>query len=275
MDIFNTQAIQFGVLSIIQGLTELLPVSSSGHLLLVSRLWDAELSSFILSVLHFGTTLAIIIFLRKTLLKDIFTKKKLNFYLKILVASIPAGIVGILFESIIEEKLRATWIIATSLIVWGIVMIITEQVKKNRDEKNEDINETVALENISWKQSLSMGFAQVLALIPGTSRSGITTLAGIFSGLNKYIALEYSFILGLPVLLGASILEIGKEFLNIGDLSLNIVTAATIKMLPAILLSCAIGYFALLILRKNQKKNWLTIFGVYRIILGAVILILL
>lgn len=277
MDIFNTQAIQFGILSVIQGLTELLPVSSSGHLILVSRLWDMELSTLILSVLHLGTTLAIVIFLRKTLFKNLFTKKKITFYLKILVASIPAGIVGILFESMIEDKLRATWIIAVSLIFWGIVMIVTEQLKVN-DQKTQTKSVSVDNEeliNVSWKQSLTMGFAQVIALIPGTSRSGITTLAGIFSGLNKYVALEYSFILGLPVLAGASLLEIGKEFLSIENLDSQIASAATIKILPAVLFSCVVGYVALLVVRKYQKKNWLTLFGVYRIVLGIIILILL
>ena len=269
MDIFNTEAIQFGLLSIVQGITELLPISSSGHLILLSNLWDMQLSNLILSILHLGTTVAIIVFLRRTLFKNLFTKEKLSFYLKILVASIPAGLVGVFLGDFIEEKLRATWIIAVSLIVWGIVMIIVEQSQKGKQHKKD-----LDLEKVTWKQSLVMGFAQTLALIPGTSRSGITTLAGIFSGLNKYRAFEYSFILGIPVLIGASILEIGKELLGIENISTHILTTASIKMLPVILISFAVGYIALIVVRKYQKKSWLTVFGVYRIILGILILVL-
>jgi undecaprenyl-diphosphatase len=274
MTIFNTETIQLGVLSIVQGLTELLPVSSSGHLILVSRLWEAELSSLILSILHIGTTLAIILFLRKTLFKNLISRKKLNFYLKILIASIPAGLVGIFLGDLIEKKLRATWIIATSLILWGIVMIITERLKVNEQTSRTSSKKigNEELINVNWKQALAMGFAQVLALVPGTSRSGITTLAGIFSGLNKYVALEYSFILGLPVLAGASVLEIGKEISSIENLDSQTLSTAAITILPAIFLSFSIGYIALLMLKKYQKENWLTFFGIYRILLGLLIL---
>jgi undecaprenyl-diphosphatase len=275
MDFLNIQAVQFGILSVLQGITELLPISSSGHLILLSNLWQLELSNLILSILHLGTTLAIILFLRETLFKDIFSKEKLNFYLKILVASIPAGLVGIFLGDFIENQLRATWIIAVSLIVWGIVMIVVEQLKVN-EKDTRTRSETLVnkdLTKVTWRQSLTMGIAQTFALIPGTSRSGITTLAGIFSGLNKYTAFEYSFVLGIPVLIGASVLEVGKALLNIEDLTLHIATIAGVKMLPLIFVSFIVGYVALMIVKKYQKKNWLTVFGIYRIILGLLILL--
>jgi len=124
--------IKFGILSAVQGLTELLPISSSGHLILLGKLFEIDTSTLLLSVFHLGTTIAIIIFFRKKLFKNIFTKEKLNFYLKILIASIPTGIIGFLFQDIIEEKLRAEWIIAVSLILWGIVMILLERKTKGK-----------------------------------------------------------------------------------------------------------------------------------------------
>jgi undecaprenyl-diphosphatase len=124
------EMIKMGILAIIQGITELLPISSSGHLILLGEYFNISITTLILSTFHLGTTLSIILFFREKLFKNLFTKEKLLFYIKILVASIPAGIVGFLFEELISERLRATWIIAVSLIVWGIVMILMEQKKK-------------------------------------------------------------------------------------------------------------------------------------------------
>lgn len=263
MEIFK-----LAILSVIQGITELLPISSSGHLLLTSSLLNIELDNLLLTVLHIGTTLAIILFLRKTLFKNIFTKKKLTFYLKILVASIPAGIVGISLSSFIENQLRASWIIGVSLIVWGIAMVIVEQTKKE-----SKVEKKIDLETISWKQSILIGIGQTLALIPGTSRSGITTLVGIYTGLDKYTAFEYSFVLGIPVLLGASILEITKAYFKMEIITSEILLASGIRMLPIILISFVIGYLALVLVRKNKKRNWLTVFGIYRILLGIVVIL--
>ncbi len=263
---YNMEMIKMGILAIIQGITELLPISSSGHLILLGEYFNISITTLILSTFHLGTTLAIILFFREKLFKNLFTKEKLLFYIKILVASIPAGIVGFLFEELISERLRATWIIAVSLIVWGIVMILMEQKKKDNNGKN--------LEAISWKQSLSIGISQTLALIPGTSRSGITTITGILVGLDKYTALEYSFILGIPVLLGSSMYGILKEILMVGELTSTILSVSVIKITVMAILPFIIGYIALILLKKFQKKNWLTCFGMYRIVLGILILLL-
>ncbi len=137
-------------------------------------------------------------------------------------------------------------------------MIILERSKK-------DIKETI-VEEVTFKQSVIMGIAQTLALIPGTSRSGITTIAGMLVGLNKFTALEYSFLLGLPVLIGASGYELIKEA-NVNTFGieeiLGIVTAAIV------------GYLSVILLKRFKKKNWLTVFGIYRIILGISLLLLL
>lgn len=257
--------IKFGILSAVQGLTELLPISSSGHLILLGKLFEIDTSTLLLSVFHLGTTIAIIIFFRKKLFKNIFTKEKLNFYLKILIASIPTGIIGFLFQDIIEEKLRAEWIIAVSLILWGIVMILLERKTKGKKE--------VDVKNVTWKQSIMMGISQTFALIPGTSRSGITTISGILGGLDKYTALEYSFISGIPVLLGSSIYSIGKEILLIQEpITSKICFALIVKIGVVAFVPFLVGYISLLLLNKFKKKKWLTIFGIYRIVLGILVL---
>jgi len=264
---YSIETIKIGILAIVQGITELLPISSSGHLILLGEYFDIPITTLILSIFHLGTTFAIILFFRKELFKNLFTKEKLLFYSKILVASIPTGIVGFLFEKLISKRLRATWIIAVSLIVWGIVMILMEQKKKYINKEK--------IENVSWKQAISIGLSQTLALIPGTSRSGITTITGMLVGLDKYTALKYSFILGIPVLLGSSIYGIFKEFGGMKSLTMTTLSVSTIKMIVVAILPFIVGYISLILLKKFQKKNWLTYFGIYRILLGILTLILL
>lgn len=247
--------LKIAVLGFLQGFTELLPVSSSAHLILTSQLFNFEIDTYLLSLLHLGTTIALLIYFYNFLFKNIFTKKKLSIYLKIVLSTIPAGIVGLLFESIIEEKLRGNLFIAISLISWGIFMILIER----RKEPSE-----IEFEKISWKQSLIMGLSQIFALVPGGSRSGISTIFGMLTGLNKYTALQYSFLLGLPLLLATPFYQIFKEYpervLNLKD-GLGILIAGVIT------------YIGLRLLQKYSKKNWLTLFGIYRIILGIVVLL--
>lgn len=261
------ETLKLVIIGIVQGITELLPVSSSGHILLLSKLFEIDTSSSLLLAFHLGTTLAIILFFRKNLFTNLFSKKKMSFYLKILISSIPAGIIGLLFEDVISEKLRAEWIISVSLIVWGLVMIVVE---RNKKFSNED--STKNIENISWNQSILIGLSQSIALIPGTSRSGITTLAGIFSGLNKYIALEYSFILGIPILLGGYLWDCFKYFTSTDSYFSSTTSIDVLNYVLILLITFVVGYISLTVLRKHNKRNWLTVFGIYRIVLGIVIL---
>lgn len=249
--------LKVSLLGILQGITELLPISSSAHLLLASQILDIKMDTYLLTTLHLGTTLALLLHFWGTLFKDILKKESISFYLKILISTIPAGIVGLFLQQNIEQYLRGNTVISISLISWGIVMILVE-----RSCKNEEIE----LRDVTLKQSLTMGLAQIFALIPGGSRSGISTIAGVMSGLNKYTALQYSFILGLPLLLAAPIYEIFKEYpsriLNIYDLT-------------GILIAGIFTYISLYILKKFSKEKWLTFFGTYRILLGILILIFL
>lgn len=249
------------ILSIVQGITELLPISSSGHLIILGHLIDIPVSTLLLTTLHLGTSIALVLFFRKTLFKNFFTKKKLIFYIKILISIIPIGIIGIFFEHSIEEALRFNWIIGASLIFWGILMIIFDWIKIK--EKHTNMNDIPI-----WK-SIVIGISQIFALIPGTSRSAVSTITGIALGLNKFTALEYSFILGIPVLLGSSLWEILKEIPSI-----SVALPATIKIVIVCIVPFIVGYISLLILQRVRKKRWLTLFGIYRIIVGIIILLL-
>jgi undecaprenyl-diphosphatase len=256
------------ILSIVQGITELLPISSSGHLILTGKLLDFEISGdlFLLSILHLGTTLAVILFYRKTLFKNFFTKEKWIFFFKLALASIPAALAGFFLEDYISSTLHGTKVIAISLIVVGVLFILFENVLKNDKEEEP---EKLPL----WKMII-IGVGQTLALIPGTSRSGITTLAGMMLGLNKYSAFKFSFILGVPVLLGSTLYEILKEYLAVTSPSFFTASVIVAKTAPFVLITFVVGYLALLLVSKFKKSKWLTIFGVYRILLGIVILLL-
>ncbi|HQJ73388.1 MAG TPA: undecaprenyl-diphosphate phosphatase [Candidatus Dojkabacteria bacterium] len=248
--------LKVSILSIIQGITEILPISSSAHLLLTSQLLNVEMDTYLLSVLHLGTTIALCIYFSSLLFKDIFKKEKLSLYVKILISTIPAGILGLFFESIIEEKLRGNIIIAASLIIWGIVMIIIEGRKEPKE---------IDFKDISWKQSLTMGVSQIIAFIPGGSRSGISTMAGMLMGLNKYTSIQYSFLLGLPLLLAAPFYEMLKGYPE---------RVPSLYEIFGIVIAGIISYIGLILLKKISKKKWLTFFGMYRIVLGVSIIFL-
>lgn len=245
------------ILGLEQGITELLPISSSAHLLVTSQIIDIEMDTYFLSVLHLGTTVALILHFFNFLFKEIFSKVKLSIYLKIIISTIPAGIIGFFFESVIEQNLRGNLIISLSLIFWGIVMIIIE---RKHSIKEQDLQE------ITWKQSLAMGLGQIFAFIPGGSRSGISTIFGVFTGVNKYTALQYSFLLGMPLLFVAPIYVILKEY---PERTLNT------QDLVGILVAGIVTYLSISLIKKFSKRNWLTFFGIYRIIFGLSILFFL
>lgn len=256
------------ILSIVQGITEVLPISSSGHLILTGKFLDFDISGdlFFLSILHLGTTLAVVLFYRKILFKNFFTKEKWIFFLKLALASLPAALAGVFLQDYIASTLHGTKIIAISLIVVGVLFILFENILKNGK-----VEETEKLP--LWKMIL-IGVGQTLALIPGTSRSGITTLTGMMLGLDKYSAFNFSFILGIPILLGSSLYEILKEYLAVTSPSFFTASVVVAKTAPFILITFVIGYLALLLVSKFKKSKWLTVFGTYRILLGILILLL-
>ncbi len=205
--LFYLKACLFGV---VQGLTEFLPVSSSGHLFILHRFIDLPIENEIAYdvFLHLATLLAVVIYLRR----DVFDLAKAWFNSilgkssplgglawLIVLATIPAGFFGfILSDFFSSDKVRSLPVVATMLIVVGILFIVFEKISKK----------TLDYSGLSWQKSLFIGIAQILALIPGTSRSGITIIAGLGTGLKREEAIRFSFILSIPIILGAAMTKV-------------------------------------------------------------------
>lgn len=255
------------VLGIVQGITEWLPVSSTGHLILVEDFMKFNLSAdfreAFFVVIQLGSILAVILlFFRKLnpfdpgkMARE--RRETLKLWMKIAAASIPAGIIGFLFDDPIEKALYNPTTVALTLIGYGIVFIIIENW--NHKPKITELNQ------LSYKTAICIGLFQVLALIPGTSRSGATIIGAVLLGTSRYIAAEFSFFLALPIMVAAS----GYKLLKTGmDFSGTEWAALGTGSLVAFLVSV----FAIKFLMDYIKKHDFKVFGYYRIVLGAIVL---
>lgn len=261
------------ILGIIQGIAEFLPISSSAHLIIFRDIFGigANIGSNIELTfdlaLHFGTLLAIIIFffndlfkiLVEGLTKGVKTKDgKLFWYL--ILATIPAGLVGVLFEDVVDSFFRKQlWLIAIALIGMGIIIYIVDKKSKI----------SINIKEMKWYQALIVGCAQVFALIPGFSRSGTTITASRFLGLDREDSAKFSFYLSVPVVAGASLLSLIK------DDTLNIILDNLMIFGTGILISFITGLLCISFLLKYIKKNDFKLFMIYRIILGILVLFIL
>lgn len=249
------------ILGILQGITEFLPISSSGHLIIFEKLFDLEVAKLLDFdiMIHMGTLLAILIYFRRdffSLLK--FKDKKM--ILNLLLASIPAVIVGLLFKDQIEEIFRSTFSVSIFLIVVGALFFLPENFFSGRKKQNNSNN----IPNLNLKNSILIGLAQSLALMPGISRSGSTILTGTLLGIPRAEAAKFSFLLGSIAIAGAGVL--GLKDLNQLQMSSEILFAGFIS-------SFISGIFAIKFLMGFLEKYTLKVFGVYRIILGVSMLI--
>ena len=268
------------ILGIIQGLTEFLPISSTGHLTLAGKLMGVinptnpkEWTSF-MAVIQLGTMVAVVIYFWKDLfailqnfLKDNLTQRKkikeqsreskLGWF--IIVGTIPVVIIGLLFKDIIEGVLtKNLYVISGSLILLAIILWIAEKVGKfDRTEKK-----------LSWKDSIIVGLAQALSLIPGSSRSGTTITAGLFLGLTRETAARFSFLLSIPAVFASGMLQFYQALEFITPDSLLTLSIATI-------ISGVSGYLAIEFLLRFLKKNTTFVFILYRIVIGIIIIALL
>jgi len=189
------------LLGIVQGLTEFIPVSSSGHLILVSEFLNLENSSLTFDVaLHGGTLIALfVVFWRDLikLIKALFIKApETQLAWLIIVATIPAAIVGFLLEDTAQGSFRSSKLVAVNLIIVAILMLLVERYAKNKKLEGN-------INKIQNKQGIFVGFAQALAVVPGVSRSGVTITAGLFAGIDRVVATRFSFLLGIPIIFGA------------------------------------------------------------------------
>lgn len=259
------------ILGIIQGITEFLPVSSSAHLIIFRDLFllgqnviDKNITTAFDVALHLGTALAILIYffpdLKKIVsgaLKNQKEEKNLLFY--IIVATIPAGVFGVLFDDIFENFFRKQFlIIALALIIVGIIIYYLDKKKPNQRE----------IKDMTLKDALIIGFSQVFALIPGFSRSGTTIGAGRFLKLKRDEAAKFSFFLSLPVVIGALSFYILKN-------GFKVITGNLLVFSIGVVTSFTIGLFTIRYLLKYLKKNDFFLFMIYRIILGIFVILYL
>lgn len=261
------KSILFGI---VQGITEWLPISSTGHLILLDSVLPLEPAAFFevfKVVIQFGSILAVVVLyfhrLNPWSKKKSRAKQKETFELwkKVIVGAIPAAILGFLLDDIIEGYLSANFIIAITLIAYGIIFIVVE-----KHPKTPTIH---TLDELDYKTSLKIGCFQCLALIPGTSRSGSTILGGLYSGCTRTIASEFSFFVAVPIMLGASGLKLVKYFMESGFFSFG----QLIVLLFGTFISFVVSLFAIRALLSYVRKHDFTVFGWYRIVLGILVIL--
>ena len=282
------------LLGIVEGITEWLPISSTGHMILVNEIFplkaDADFMNVFEVVIQLGAILAVVVIYfwdlwplqtkKKRREKSYFANpsdvpalakfqnfadnyfymNKIVMWLKIAVSCLPAAVIGLLFNDWIEAHLMNYVVVALTLIIYGILFIVIENYNKTRKPRMKKIRE------IDWKTALLIGVFQLLSIIPGTSRSGATIIGGILLGTSRELAAEYTFFLAIPVMFGASLLKIlshGFSFtgVEVGMLVLGMAVAFVVSV------------FAIKFLMKYIKKHDFKVFGWYRIVLGAIVLI--
>lgn len=255
------------ILGLIQGITEFLPVSSSGHVLIFSRLFNNP-SSFEFDVLvSFGTLLAVIIYYRRRfaeIIGDILKRHDFRLVLKLIIATIPAVLVGFCLQGFIERYLHSTNTAIIMLLLIGTIMVIS---------RNWQVNQKLAvnkdLHNVTYLQALLIGMAQCISLISGSSRSGVTMLAALRLGFSKKVAAEWSFLMSVPVIAGAAL----KVLLS--DAGMRFIQTETSTFIVANLISFISGLAAIHILLKILQQKGLYWFGWYRIVLAIVLILLI
>jgi undecaprenyl-diphosphatase len=257
-----TQAL---VLGIVQGLTEFLPVSSSGHLILVPRFfgWPDQGLAFD-AAMHLGTLVALLAYFRAELIELVTGALARRLAALLLIASLPALAVGWLIHRWAETSLRSPLIIALATAAWSLVMWWADRAATPAPARVGD-----PLERVGWGQGIFVGCAQVLALVPGTSRSGVTISAGLFAGMDRATAARFAFMLGIPVTAAAGgykLLQLLREGLPAGEGG---------PLALAILVACLSGWLAVWFLVNYLKRRSLLPFVVYRLVLAAVILIVI
>lgn len=256
------------VLGIVQGITEWLPVSSTGHMILFNQFLhmnqDTDFINLFLVVIQFGSILAVVtLFFHKlnpfSPRKSTVEKRETwSMWFKVLVAEIPAGVIGLLFEDVINDYLYGPMVVAAALIVYGVLFILIEN--RRRTPKIESIP------TITYKTAFLIGMFQILALIPGTSRSGSTILGAGILGTSRVVAAEFSFFLAVPIMFGASLLKMVKYgfAFNGGQIGILLV-----GMGVAYIVSVAVIRFLMDFVRKHDFKP----FGWYRIVLGVIVIL--
>jgi undecaprenyl-diphosphatase len=257
------------ILGIIQGITEWLPVSSTGHLILFNKwfplAFSKEFVDLFLVFIQLGSIIAVIILFFKKLFPWSSSSKAhqhntILLWVKIVIAAFPGAIIGFLFDDIIDTVLYTPLVIAITLIVYGILFILIERTKKDHPKDSLGL--------ITYKDALLIGIFQVLALIPGTSRSGATILGAILLGASRTVAAEFSFFLAIPMMFGASFLKLIKAGFSWTPFEWSVLATGTI-------VAFVVSLLVIRFLMDYVKKHDFTTFAYYRIALALVVLTLL
>ena len=260
-------------IGIVQGITEWLPVSSTGHMIIANEFIKLDVSdgcwNLFEVITQLGSILAVIILFfdklnpwSKNKTQELKTKTW-SLWLKVIVAVLPAAIIGILFEDFLDEHLYNFVTVAIALLVYGILFIVIERLNKNRKMEYTDVYD------IDYPTALKIGCFQVLSLIPGTSRSGSTILGASTVKVSRTAAAEFSFFLAIPVMLGASALKVLKFIVNGGTLN----TTEIIVLISGTLTAFAVSLLVIKLLMSFVKNHSFESFGWYRIGLGIILLI--
>ncbi len=274
MDLSFIEILKVVFLGIVEGITEWLPISSTGHMLLVDEFITLDMSDefkdMFFVVIQLGAILAVVLLFWKKMFpfqfkdksKPIVIKKTFSLWMKVVVACIPGAVVTLLFDDYIEAHLHTPLVISLALIIYGIAFIIIEAWNKKR------VPTTKRVEDISYWTAFLIGLFQVLSIIPGTSRSGSTIVGALLIGVSRVAAAEFTFFLAVPVMFGLSaikVLQFGFSFTS-AELVVLIVGSLVAFLVSVLVIKFLMGYI---------KKHDFTAFGWYRIILGIVVILLL
>lgn len=260
------------MLGIVEGITEWLPISSTGHMILVDEFLklnvSEEFKSMFLVVIQLGAILAVVVlYFKKLIPLDVQNKKlhwkkdTLTMWLKIIVSCVPAAIVGVFFDDQLEAVFYNWQTVSAALIIFGILFIIIEKRNRGREPKINSIND------ITYKTAIIIGMFQLIAAVfPGTSRSGATIVGALLIGVSRSIAAEYTFFLAVPVMFGASALKLVKFGFDFSSMELAILAVGLIS-------AFVVSILAIKFLMSYIKKHDFTVFGWYRIVLGAAVIL--
>ncbi len=258
------------VLGIVEGFTEWLPISSTGHMILVDEIihlnQPSDFKNMFLVVIQLGAILAVVVLYFEKLnpfspgKKPAQKQATLVLWSKIVLACIPAAVIGFLVDDILEEYLMNGYVVAATLVIYGVLFLVIE----NRNQyKSFEVKKTG---DISYQTALSIGLFQLLALIPGTSRSGATILGAMILGCSRSASAEFSFFLGIPIMFGASFLKIVKY-------GMNFTGSQVFYLLLGMVIAFVVSVYAIRFLMEYIRHHDFKFFGYYRIILGAVVLL--
>ena len=261
------------IYGIVEGVTEWLPISSTGHLILLEQWLPLNASDEFMEmfdvVIQLGAILAVIILFFHKL--NPFSPKKSpkekrgtwELWFKVIAGVIPSAVVGLLLDDWMDEHLFNYVVVAVMLIVYGVAFLVVEQYNQHRKPRIR------AVEQLDYKTALLVGCFQILALVPGTSRSGATILGAILLGMSRTAGAEFTFFLAIPTMAGASLLKAAKFVLRGGSMT----GSETVSLIVGCLVAFVVSLFVIRSLMNYVRKHNFAVFGIYRILLGAAVLL--